>query len=338
MNVVQLHPVMAGLLGLMPAEQTGPAASGFTLVDGKPVPLRITPRDCVDEQDILGNVVSNMANIEERMVRCAPHGRRALIVSGGPSAKDFIAEIAERQRQGDVIFAVKHALPPLMGAGIHPDFVVILDPRPFDGVSTHGAKRKDLLSPVSDKSIYLLASMSNPGYLAHLREHGAHVVLWHAHTGTLHKANLLKPEEFMVTGGTCSAFRSVGIAWTLGFRRFTLYGFDLAWPPESVDPELVSHDGSKKYMYFQLSPEGTKYVTTGELVAAAQDGQQLFGRVARGELDGDFEVRGTGIIAEMYQRMKMDTRPPFDTTYPPSCVAHDYRVTATGLPPPVLPA
>ena len=151
-----------------------------------------------------------------------PNGYKAYIISAGPSMEKYVTELKIKERmdhpQRDfVVFCVKHALPRLVKMGIEPDFCVILDGRPFEEESTHGIKRKSLFEVIPPKTIFMVASMSNPGYAKHLLTHGARVLGWHTAVDGIKKfqeSGIIT--EPVIAGGTSSGTRCIGIANTMG--------------------------------------------------------------------------------------------------------------------------
>lgn len=166
------------------------------------------------------------------------------------------------------MFAVKHALPKLKAAGIRPDFVVVLDPRPVEGTSTHGVVRTELFDCADSQDRFLFATMTHPSVREFLEAKGSQLLGWHAHTQGLVEAKLPELKTGLVIGGgTCSATRMPMLAYTMGFRRLEFYGFDFFYPkdtdPKTLKQELIEIGIGQGARY--------KFLTTGELVAAMQD-------------------------------------------------------------------
>jgi len=186
------------------------------------------------------------------------------------------------------VFCVKHSYPRLIENGIQPFACVILDPRPIDGISTHGVKRKDLFKKMDNETIFLVASMTDPSVTKHLLKKKANVKGWQAYSDALRdmevKDKIVVDKETgidegstLITGGTCAAMRTLAIGHTLGFRNFELFGFDCSIPEvtEEMKKETTDTEQNKpKYMKVELNNK--HFWTTGELLAMAQDCEKLF--------------------------------------------------------------
>jgi hypothetical protein len=272
---------------------------GIATRPGLPVPqirtqIQVKPVDSVAKDDQLAHIVENTAAIRKWVRVVQAHERQALLVSAGPTLSKFLDEIRERQTEGAYVFAVKHAVPTLLKAGILPDYVVVLDPRPLEGVSTHGEKRKDLFMGLDANTPILLATMTNPSVRKELEALGCPLLGWHAHTTTVAQSGLEELKTGLVlNGGTCAAMRLPMLAYTLGFRRFTFYGYDFYYE-EGTDPSKVEQG----LMQIQFTPTGPTRLTTGELIAAQQDFTMWLRWMLENRLTFDF--RGDGAAAEFF--------------------------------------
>lgn len=245
---------------------------GVVVRDGYPMPelrtrIEVKPVDSVDKGEQLHHIADNTAAITNWIGAYQAHTKTALLVSAGPTLPSFLDDIRQKQAAGAVIFAVKHALPVLLEAGIMPDWTVILDPRPVDGKSTHGVVRTDLFANVNGAHKFLFATMTHPSVRQYLEGKGAQLYGWHAHTQATLAA---KPPAFdtgmVVAGGTCSATRIPMLAFVMGFRRFEFYGYDFFYPEDTPADAL-----KQPLMRVNLGAEQRAFLTTGELIAAMQD-------------------------------------------------------------------
>jgi hypothetical protein len=266
-----------------------------------PKPVRIIPKNSVDPKIIIKHIEENSKLFPHWLTWCTPHTKRAVIASAGPSLKNSLEEIRQLQAEGAFIFCVKHSLPTLLAANIIPFACVLLDARPFDGISTHGVERKSLFNNIHPDVWMLTASMVDPELTRHLLPRTGKVVGWHAFTqGVMdhftkrQEAN--KTREFLVTGGTCAATRTIGVAHVMGFREMDLYGFDSSVP--ALTPEMMTEkDEQGRPRYFQASagPKGKKFITTGELLSLGQDLEQIFQQ----ESDTILRMHGEGLGPEL---------------------------------------
>lgn len=299
------HNVWVGAKGQKQLVQTNdvglaaqqPICLGMVVHDGLPKPqlqsrIQVKPIDSVDKAEQYQHIADNSAAIKVWAQPYQAHERWALMVSAGPTLKDFLSEIKKRQAEGAVVFAVKHALPLLKKAGVRPDFTVILDPRPVDGVSTHGVLRTELFEEVDAEDVFLLATMTHPSVRHVLEAKGAQMVGWHAQTQITLDAKLEAFKRGMIVGGgTCSATRMPMLAFSMGFRRMAFYGYDFFYPQgtpqESVKQQLMTVSVGEK-------EAARQFLTTGELIAAMQDLGQWNQWMLQNQLTVEWKGEGAG--------------------------------------------
>ena len=280
------------------------------------IPIQVAPRDCVPPDNIQDNVTENMKLFDGKIVeRCHWHDGSAIIVSAGPSLEDTFDKIRELQDAGGKVICVKHSHNILIENGIIPWGCVILDPRPFDGVSTHGIVRKDLLKNPHPDIRYFIASMTNVEVTRHLHKKKAQIVGWHAFTGALLEIPELENQE-LITGGTCSAMRSIGIMHTIGFRKFHIFAMDCAMKGEPKDKDEADLYGKKKWIKTGVLNKKTNeekiFWTTGELLALAQDFERL---LEKENTDMDLYVYGGGMVPTIFEASNYEYLPQFEDKY-----------------------
>lgn len=282
--------------------------------DTRKVPVQVQPRDCVPPDNIQDNVRENLELFSSMVERCHWHDGKIVLASAGPSLIENIEDIRKLQDEGAKVVCVKHSHNLLIENGIIPWGCVILDPRPFDGVSTHGIVRKDLLNKPHPDIKYFIASMTNIEVTKHLVDKGATVIGWHAFTTALMEMDELKDTQ-LITGGTCSAMRSIGITHTLGFREFHIFGMDCSYDgiPEDLDERDMY--GKKKWLKIGILNEKTKtediFYTTGELLALAQDFESLLKR--DDQVDMDLYVYGRGVVPSIFKSSNYECWPNIET-------------------------
>tara|TARA_R100000306_G_scaffold62194_2_gene67535 strand:- start:18 stop:2228 length:2211 start_codon:yes stop_codon:yes gene_type:complete len=266
------------------------------------VPIVVNPIDCVDKEEIYTNIDENLKLIDTWLGKKYHwHRETALVCSGGPSLSESIQAIKKEMVPAlsvppRRIICVKHSYPVLLREGIVPWGCIILDPRPLDGTSTHGVVRKKLFENFNDRTIFFVASMTEPSVTKFLLEKGARIIGWHAFSQAVAKQKVME-NKMLVTGGTCAAMRSVGLFHTLGFRDFKLYGFDscLAQAPSEKEQKLQIEGRAK---FLEVNVGSKTFWTTGELLAQAQDFEKL---VQRFDVDLDIDVLGSGMIPELWK-------------------------------------
>lgn len=292
----------------------------------------------ISQEEVDRNISENLKNIPVWFGELFyPNGYEAIIISAGPSMEKYVEQLNLKERMKDpkrsfVVFSVKHSLPRLLDMGVEPDFCVVLDGRSFDGTSTHGINRKSLFNRIPQKTIFMVASMSHPGYAEYLLTHGARVLGWHtAVTGIEKFRDSGHIREPIISGGTSSGTRCIGIANAMGIREISLVGFDSCiLKPTEEQLKALDHKGRIKYMPVDLpvsNPRASKeqqdminflestfkqdgyvytaglqkrFYTTGELLAQSQDFEAMF---ANTQYDMQFKVFDDGIVNHMFTNM-----------------------------------
>lgn len=224
-------------------------------------PITVVANDSVSNTVLEDNIKENMGLIQEWVEECKQvKGSKVIIVGGGPSASIYYDRIKEDVAKGAYVCCVKHAYPLLLSNGITPDFVVALDPRDIEGESTIGVVRKNLyaVGKPSDKTVFLLASMTSPSVTKFLLESGRRVVGWHSHSGETTKMceeGVIPSPLHSIVGGSCSVMRSLGLMGFLGFTDLVITGIDASF--QSITPEeeaTILPDGRRKFYRVWLPP------------------------------------------------------------------------------------
>jgi len=253
------------------------------------VPILVTPKDSRPREEIIDNIKANKKLIKDfDWIKTSKiHNETAIIVSGG-SSTDFRLLKKRIKETNAKVFCVKHSYPKLLEAGIQPFACVILDPRPIDGTSTHGVVRKDLFKKIDKKTLFLVASMTDPSVTKYLLEKNVKIKGWQAYSDAIRNMEIkdklvvdkdtgIDEGSTLITGGTCAAMRTLSIAHTLGFRNFELFGFDCSIDNVTEEMKQEKTDTeSNRPKYMQVETNGFKFWTTGELLAMAQDCEKIF--------------------------------------------------------------
>ncbi len=100
---------------------------------------------------------------------------------------------------------------------------VVLDPRPMEGVSTHGVVRKDLFKEIDPTTKFFIASMTDITVTKYIMEKTDNILGFHAFTDAIRDETVtnkvtiaegigINPGELLISGGTCAATRNHWIA------------------------------------------------------------------------------------------------------------------------------
>jgi len=237
--------------------------------------LKVKSRNAADNKELIENIHTNLDLIDKWVKPCWEHGGKALLVSAGRFLKDHIENIRKAQKDGFDVYCVKHSYKTLVDNGIIPKACLILDPRPVNGYSTHGQQRKELYQNLTKDTLFFVASMTHPSTTEELLNNGGNVVGWHvAVTGLTEVLQERKVNAVLITDGTSSATRGVGLLKVMGYRHIELvaYGSDVDEPSPQQKRER-NVEGPLKYQ--QVLDGDDVFWTTGELLAQVQDLQHL---------------------------------------------------------------
>ncbi len=168
------------------------------------------------DEDLERNVRANSAAIRTWVAMVEPHDRVAVLVGGGPSAADFLDDIAAHQANGAAVFAMNGASRWLRErAGIRANYQVISDAKP---------ETATLVDPRARQ--HLFASQVHPDTMDAV----PYPILWHL--GMEGMEDWFPPERVkaggyaLIGGGATVGNSAICLAWAMGYRTFHLYGYD----------------------------------------------------------------------------------------------------------------
>jgi hypothetical protein len=102
------------------------------------------------------------------------------------------------------------------------------------------------------------------------------------------------PNKIAIGGGTTSGLRAINIGYVLGFRHFTLYGYDSCNRADGVKRFTGETTGPSVDVYVG-GPGGRKFNCNAAMAQQANEFQKLFDVMGDIKLD----VKGPGLIAEI---------------------------------------
>lgn len=269
--------------------------------------MLVQTQNCVPVEQIQANIRANLGLVSKWMPTMRPHRQRAVVVSAGPSLDmpETIEAIRNEIDAGAKVICVKHSHQKLLDSGIVPWACVLLDPRPHEGISTHGSPRAELLPKADPRVRYFVASMVDPGVVQKLQKTGGQVWGYHAAVGA-DEVSII-PEEhrkFMIGGGSSSAGRAMILAWQLlGFSSIGLYGFDSCHlDHEKLDKGARHQDGTPKYFEMEVAVGGAKksFWTDRDILCQAQD----FTRLLKETPWIHWDAHGPGMVAWLWKNSK----------------------------------
>ena len=245
-------------------------------------PLEITVQAAGTPEELVSNIKSALGRgLPELTLAPIKHDGHIVLVASGWSMPDYIDEIKAHRKAGRPIVAVKAAHDFLVENGVNPDMWVNLDPRD----RTNGIQR------LNDHTVYMPASRCPPSTFDYLK--GRKVLLWHSWAEGPEMA-AIGPNKLAVGGGTTSGLRAVNIGYLLGFRNFTLYGYDSCNRADGVK-RFTGDVTGPAIDVFVGGPTGKKFNCNMAMAQQANEFQKLF------DVMGDItvDVKGPGLIAEI---------------------------------------
>lgn len=256
-----------------------------------PVPW-LEARGALEPKERLKNIRKNCASPMRRMdTTIAPHGRPCVLVCYGPSLKKTWRVAVEQARlMGATIVTVSGAHDFLLDRGVKPGFHIEFDPREH---------KADIFAVPQKETIYLMASRCHPKLRKKLM--GFNAAMWHAAQGK-ESEEILKIEKkdgILIPGGSCVGLRAITVMYTLGFRYFSIYGFDC-----SMDEQgewAGKHSGQTKPDTVQVRC-GERVFTTAPLYTIYA--RQFFDTVWRLP-DAEFYLQGDGLLQEMAKQREI---------------------------------
>ena len=208
-----------------------------------------------------------------------PHDGVAVLVGSGPSVAGELESIKKHRENGDAIVAIKDAHDWLIDNGIVPDYAVAVDPQEH---------RWSCFKRKNAGVKYMIGSQCHPNMFDHLSDQ--QVFLWHLYVT---EGQTYPPNSILVTGGTTSGLRAITLYYSMGFRRFHLYGYDSCLK----EGELRIDGTGDKATVITLIVGGKRFETTPSMAAQACEFQNLFQIMP----DMDIQSHGRGIITTILE-------------------------------------
>jgi hypothetical protein len=258
----------------------------------------------VSTEHLLTNVRSAVQRDLEWFTGFGPHNGRAVLVAGGPSARERISEIRAHYKRGAKVITVNNAWRMMAEAGIKPHAHVMLDARP---------ENADFVKDAPDGVRYLIASQCHPDVFDALA--GKEVVVWHNGFGdNAEMKEALAPwwgegpnqkPCVLVPGGGTVGLRTLWLLTFSGFRTVHVYGMDSSYA-----------DDGKHHAYAQALNDtdqtievvmgGKRYRAALWMVRQANEFRETW-RALKDE-GVTVHVHGSGLIPDMAKRLRSDER------------------------------
>lgn len=199
----------------------------------------IQTKNALPNEELRAHILENQTLITNWLHPCKPSDEEIVIVSAGPML--IPEDVRAEARAGKKIVAVKHAMQPLIQAGITPWACILLDPRPH--VS-------DFVSNPDPKTLWFVASQCDPEVTRKLLAAGCTVWGYHANVNAGEEKLINRQPQAIISGGSATATRGMYALAHIGFSRFRLYGYDLC---VSDKPDLNAKDERGQPKFLEIS-------------------------------------------------------------------------------------
>lgn len=262
------------------------ATDEIDLMQWQPVPM-LEGQAAVDIKERLKNIRANCSSPVKTIDRVLPQNhRRAIIVCYGPSLKQTWEKIVDDALTG-VVVSTSGAHDFLLERHIIPHFHVEFDPR---------EERARFSDKPHDMTTYLIASRCHPSVRTKLRRN--RLLLWHALCGEKEQREVEKYDHkdngVFIPGGACVGIRAITVMHTLGFRDFSIHGFDCSFEPENEWAGV--HPGSRKTDFVNVRSNGRIFTTSPVYTIYARQ----FIEMTRRLNDSSFHLHGDGLLQTMF--------------------------------------
>jgi hypothetical protein len=264
---------------------------------------------CIASDDELyANIAANLERKLPVLGQYEAHDGVAVVVGSGPSVTNFIDDICRHMDNSHKIVALKDAHNWLTSMNLYPDYAVAIDPQ---------QSRAGVFVPRYGVN-YFIASQVHPAMLDHLA--GYDVSLFHLY---IRKGQTVPPPGTpLIAGGTTTGLRAITLFYTLGFRKFVLYGYD-----SCLKDGVLRMNGDKPRpgddTINEIVVDGRTFYCNPSMTAQASEFQNLFWSMP----DIQIESYGDGIITAILEARKKapKTTVSFIHKWGPGSASYRYR-------------
>lgn len=221
------------------------------------------------------------------ILKCPEHQGRALLVGSAPSMRDYLPVIAGMKQAGDTLFAMNNAAKVLRENGIEVDYQVLIDPR--DHNTTFVQEQY--------ANAYLFASQVHPSLFDTVK--GRRVYQFHMAVEGMEEA-FPDGRLTLVGGGTSVGITAMALAYTMGYRKMSLFGYDSSYRDDQSHAEPQRRTEQEKWT-FDVYACGRKFRTNSAMAKQAE----VFPIVATelANLDCEIRVYGDGLLPAIAHAM-----------------------------------
>lgn len=172
-------------------------------------------------EDRWEQIKANVARIKERLpLPQNAHDRVCTLVCFAPSLQQTWRQARDEVKlMRTVLVTCSGSHDFMIGKKAVPAYHVEIDPR---------EAKCGIVKAPHKYVTYLMASTVAPKWLDKLKDNK--VILWHSVNGEeTGKIFDIEPDAMLVSGGSCVGLRSISLFYALGYRTFSIYGFDCSF-------------------------------------------------------------------------------------------------------------
>lgn len=237
------------------------------------------------DEELERNIRANAAKPLEWLKSHPPHDEVAVMVGGGPSAKDDIDTIKHLKSQGAKIFAMNAASGWLSNKGVDVDYQCIIDAKEeTSALIDYKAKCHLFGSQVHPKT---MDSVESP-------------VVWHLEIGEIEQyfpEDRKKKGGYVLLGGGASVGNSaLCAAYALGYREIHIFGYDSSY--RNDDSHAYEQPMNRFIPTIETEWNGKKYKVSVAMKAQAEKFQLTSRSLI--EMGCNLLVHGEGLLQDMF--------------------------------------
>lgn len=213
------------------------------------------------------------------------HDTPLILVCYGPSIHEtWRTAVAEAKALGGHIATNSGAHDFLIKKGIVPTYHVEIDPR---------AERANFSDAPHPDVRYLIASVCHGDLTAKLAPFN--MALYHLNDGPESREIFEhEPDAVLTDGGSCVALRSLSLFYQMGYRYFSIYGFDCSF---KNDMQWAGPHPGKRHKVQEVTIQGGPPITYKTSAALLTYGTQFFEHVNMLP-DAKFFLHGNGLLQD----------------------------------------
>lgn len=246
-----------------------------------------TATELVDEintakEQVISNIQSACCRNLPWLSMKDPHGKEIAIIGGGPSLAESIGEIKLKSENGTVIAALNGTADFLHKNGIRVDWHIALDARPENV--------RFVKSGVAEQ--YWIASQCHPSLFDTLAAWVKEVTIFHPHVQDIEKYLIGTGEVTLVGGGSTIGLISISLAYTQGFRKIHLYGYDSSYRDENHHAYVQPENDNENCVEALVG--NRRFKAAAWMIRQVQEFQMTAQYLA--DLDCEIHVHGDGLL------------------------------------------